>query len=147
LGGGIVFFIELARFFYLFTPLGYFAISLSSFISLTGFIYFINYFGISLTIYFGGYLGWGTYYFLLIWLELFGGILFWEFLGSRTCFMFWGGGFGGLFFVLDPFGSLLASYFLIAFALYIFWIFYLPPSFFTSILFLLSTLFSLSYFF
>jgi hypothetical protein len=57
LGGGIVFFIELARFFYLFTPLGYFAISLSSFTSLTGFIYFINYFGISLTIYFGGYLG------------------------------------------------------------------------------------------
>jgi hypothetical protein len=140
LGGGMVFFIEFARFFYLLTPLVYFAISLSSFTSFTGFIYFISYFGIYFTIYFGGYLGWRTYYFLFIWLELLGGILFWEFLGYRTCFMFWGGGFWGfwgLFFVFDPFCYLLVYYFLIAFALYIFWMFSLPPYFLTSILFLL----------
>lgn len=57
LGGGMVFFIEFARFFYLLTPLVYFAISLSSFTSFTGFIYFISSFGIYFTIYFGGYLG------------------------------------------------------------------------------------------
>lgn len=81
LGGGIVFLIEFARFFSLLIPVDYFAISLSSFTSFTGFIYFISYFGIYLTIYFGGYLGWSTYYFLFIWFELLGGILFWEFFG------------------------------------------------------------------
>ena len=100
----MVFFMELARFFSLF----YLGCSLGS-----SLISFITSFGAYFGTYFGGSLGCGTsYFFVTTVLELFGGILFCEFLGSRTCFIFC---CPPLIKVLGA-GPLL-SYFLIAFAL------------------------------
>ncbi len=131
LGGGIVFFIELARFFYLFYFGNYF-IYFTSFVYFTSFISF-NYF-VSFPKGIGAYFGWGIYYFLFGAFELFGGILFCEFLGYSTCFMFCRAALG--FLVLDP----VFSSFLMTFALYIFCMLSFTAYFLASILFFVSTL-------